>query len=311
MRNRDRKGAVPMTFDLSVITQRPETNRVVEKYFRLFPVYLRKESIRHHRYMLHVQPGIEFNLSLAGTASFVVGESVYKTTPGQLLVFPGDVPHQVFVEPTDHYRRAVICVNDVMLKQATAQFPDTLSPLHWFDSIPCHQFQLQMKTFAALRQTAMLMYQEQQEQKPGWQQMLVAQLMATIVTVGRLVDEQASPDIGRLPPRHVARELTDRCSAYIESHLYEDLSLTNVAHQFHVSPEHLTRTFKRETGVAFYQYVLLQRIEESKRLLLESADLSLTEIAYTLGFASSSHFTRTFRSVTNLTPREFRLQANS
>ncbi|GAA3405226.1 AraC family transcriptional regulator [Paenibacillus hodogayensis] len=300
-----------MTFELNMKTHRPETNRVVEKYFRLFPVYLRKESIKYHRYMLHVQPGIEFNLSLAGTAYFVVGERIYKTSPGQLLVFPGDVPHQVFVEPSDHYRRAVICVNDVMLKQATAQFPDTHSPLRWFDNVSCHQFQLQMKTFAALRQIAVAMYQEQQEQKPGWQQMLMAQLLSMIVSVGRLVDEQASPDIGRLPQRHVARELAESCCTFIESHLYEDLSLQTAARRFHVSPEHLTRTFKRETGIAFYQYVLLQRIRESKRLLLSDTGLSLTEIAYTLGFASSSHFSRTFRSIVKLSPSEYRLQAAS
>lgn len=296
-----------MTFDLNAITHIPETNRIVERHFRHFPVYLRKESIKPHRYMLHVQPGIEINLSLAGTAYFVVGEQVYRTSSGQLLVFPGDVPHQVFVKPAGSYRRAVVCIDDALLRQASAEFPLTPSPLHWFDRVPCHQIQLQMKAFTALRQTAMTMHEELQEQRTGWQQMLTAQLLAMIVTVGRLVDEQISGGVDRLSHRRVARELADRCCGYIESNLYEDLSLRAVANQFYVTPEHLTRTFKRETGVTYYQYVLLQRIRESKRLLSETP-MSLTEIAYTLGFASSSHFSRTFRGVTGLTPREFRLQ---
>lgn len=300
-----------MNLDLSVTHHRPDTNLIVEKHFRQFPIYLRKETIKAHRYNLHVQPGIEINISLAGTAVFVVGEQIYKTSPGQMLVFPGHIPHQVYVEKAASYRRAVICIDDPTLRQAKEAFPYAPSSSEWFDSVPCYQFQLQMKTFSAVKHTAMHMYNEWQEQKKGWQQMLIAELLGLIVTVGRMVDEQTASTYRLIPKYANSRELAERCCGYIEAHLYDDLTLTSVAAHFHVSPEHLTRTFKRETGLAFYQYVLLQRIQESKRIMAASRDVSLTDIAYTLGFASSSHFSRTFKSVTNMTPREFRLQAHS
>jgi AraC-like DNA-binding protein len=299
-----------MSVDLNLINHVPVANRIVERHFREFPVYLRKESIRAHRYKLHVQPGIEFNLSLTGTATYVIGERIYRTAPGQLLVFPGCVPHQVFVDDNAAYRRAVICVDDATLLQGAAPYPGLPSALHWFDNDCCRQFQLQMNKFSVIKQIALLMHKERQEQKKGWQHMLLAQLLSLTVIVERMVEEQADA-CTRAAPRYATRELADRCCSYIEAHLYEDLSLNNVAPLFHVSPEHLTRTFKREKGVAFYQYVLLQRIQESKRLLLTGDDTSLTDIAYALGFASSSHFSRTFRSVTNQTPSEFRLRSHS
>lgn len=298
-----------MNLDLDLLTHMPVGNPIVERHFRDFPVYLRKESIRSHRYKLHIQPGIEFNLSLTGTATYVIGDRICQTAPGHLLIFPGHVPHQVFVDEQSSYRRMVICVDDGLLQQQ-ASSPALPSTAHWFKHDYFWQFQLQMNKFSALKQTALLMYKERQEQKKGWQQMLLAQMVTLMVTVERLMEE-AEDAVVRTAPRAATRELADRCCTYIETHLYEDLTLNNVAQTFYVSPEHLTRTFKREKGVTFYQYVLLQRIQESKKLLLAGKGSSLTDIAYALGFASSSHFSRTFRSVTNQTPSEFRLQSSA
>src|SRR5262249_12785880 len=58
-------------------------------------------------------------------------------------------------------------------------------------------------------------------------------------------------------------------------------------------------------GLAPHQYVLEQRIDRAKTLLSETA-LSLTEIAYRLGFASQSHFTAVFRRLTSTTPEAYR-----
>ncbi|MEF3308273.1 AraC family transcriptional regulator [Paenibacillus sp. GYB004] len=298
-----------MKLDRVLINQLPVSNPIVENNFRRFPIYLRNESLRYHRYKMHVQPGIEINLSLAGTAVYVVGSRIYKTSPGHILLFPGHVPHQVFVDNADKYKRVVLCIDDAML-QAMAGSPAPAHSLEWFGSVPCHHIRLSMNMFALFKQIVQLMHTELMEQRRGWEQMMMAQLTSLSVMIGRMVDEQlAAYQQSRGPC--LPEDLADRCCQYIESHLHEDLSLQSVAELFHVSPEHLTRTFKREKGVAFYQYVLLQRIQESKRLMLARSDISLTDIAYTLGFASSSHFSRIFKSVTAITPREFRHRSQS
>ncbi|WP_240041077.1 AraC family transcriptional regulator [Paenibacillus ginsengarvi] len=296
--------------DLSLINHRPETNNVVERHFRRFPVFSRKESLKAHPYKLHVQPGIEINLSLAGSAIYVIGERLYTTTPGQLLIFPGHIPHQVFVDKNGCYRRAVVCIDYPTIHREQDSYPFPLSSLDWFDNVSCYQFQLQAKPFTTIKKAAAQMHSELLEQKKGWQRMIIAELLSLTVTVERVVDEQLAAE-HRLSQRHTSRDLTAQCCSFIESRLYDDLSLTSVAERFYVSPEHLTRTFKRDTGVAFYQYVLQERIQESKRIMRTNRDLSLTEIAYSLGFASSSHFSRTFKSITGLTPREYRLQSHS
>jgi AraC-like DNA-binding protein len=298
-----------LELDPILINQPPELNRIVERNFKRFPIYLRKEQLGAHREKLHVQPGVEINLSLEGEAVFVVGHQIYRQQPGQMILFPGNVPHQVFIDASRYYKRAVICIDDVFLRPNLSDSVIPLPHLQWFANVPCCHVQLEPKTFAMLKQTVFLMYEELQEQKTGWEQMLVAQMLSLAVMVKRIMEDE-SPHGRQLAPRNSSRELIALCCSYIDSNLNEDLSLQNVARLFHISPEHLTRLFKREKGMAYYQYVMLRRIMESKRLMAEHPDMSLTEIAYAVGFANSSHFSRAFKSVTGRTPSEYRNRAS-
>jgi AraC family transcriptional regulator len=63
--------------------------------------------------------------------------------------------------------------------------------------------------------------------------------------------------------------------------------------------------FKQSTGYTPHQYVISQRIERAKELL-KKTDLSITEIAYLLGFSTPAHFTHHFRRKTGIRPSEMR-----
>jgi AraC family transcriptional regulator len=91
----------------------------------------------------------------------------------------------------------------------------------------------------------------------------------------------------------------------IESDLSEDLSLSILANAAGLSEYHFLRMFKQSTGVTPHQYVINQRIERSKELL-KRTDITITEIAYLLGFSTPAHFTHHFRRKTGVTPSELR-----
>ena len=91
----------------------------------------------------------------------------------------------------------------------------------------------------------------------------------------------------------------------IESDLAEDLSLSTLANAAGLSEYHFLRMFKQSTGVTPHQYVISQRIERAKELL-KRTDMTITEIAYLLGFSTPAHFTHHFRRKTGVTPSELR-----
>jgi len=92
---------------------------------------------------------------------------------------------------------------------------------------------------------------------------------------------------------------------FIETNLHKDLSVETIAAHFHYSPSHLNRLIRRATGKPPSEYLRERRIARASRLLART-DLSITEIASTVGIANVAYFSRIFRSSTGTTPREFR-----
>ena len=104
-------------------------------------------------------------------------------------------------------------------------------------------------------------------------------------------------------PRSVGldRATLRRVSTYIEEHLAEDLSLSELAAVAYLSSYHFARLFKASTGFAPHQYVIGRRIERAK-LLLSTTNWSLTAIAHAVGFAHESHLALHFKRLTGLLP---------
>jgi len=86
-----------------------------------------------------------------------------------------------------------------------------------------------------------------------------------------------------------------------------ELSLARAASEAGMAPASFSRFFKRATGRTFISYVNELRIGRACRLLLET-DLTITEIAYRVGFNNLSNFNRRFRRIRGQAPREYRLE---
>lgn len=85
----------------------------------------------------------------------------------------------------------------------------------------------------------------------------------------------------------------------------ENLSLAEIAATVGVHETHLAREFRRRFGQTVGERVRYLRIEFACRQLSSSKD-SISEIALASGFFDQSHFARTFKSQTGMTPREYR-----
>ena len=96
-----------------------------------------------------------------------------------------------------------------------------------------------------------------------------------------------------------------RAKDYIADHQSETIKLHQIARALNVSTFHFCRKFKLETGVTFVDYLNRIRIERAK-ILLHNCNLSVTEVAYEVGFQSLTHFNRTFRKLVCSSPTEYR-----
>ena len=97
---------------------------------------------------------------------------------------------------------------------------------------------------------------------------------------------------------------------YCGNHFDEKLTLSALAKEFYVNQSALSRLFNRNLGVSFSDFINLLRVEEAGQLLLTTT-LSITEIAYQVGFANVRSLNRAFVKHRGLTPGEIRKAAQS
>ncbi len=93
---------------------------------------------------------------------------------------------------------------------------------------------------------------------------------------------------------------------FIDKHLAEPISLTQVAKNIGINVTHLSEKFKKVTGIKFVDYVARNRFERA-RDLLETIDLQISEIAFAVGFQSLSQFNRVFKKLSGKSPSEYRV----
>ena len=92
---------------------------------------------------------------------------------------------------------------------------------------------------------------------------------------------------------------------YLHENMAQKITLADIGQHTFFSPVYCDTVFKQEMGRSIIDYLLEQRIEEAKKLLLEGA-VSLRQIAEAVGFPDYNYFARTFKKRTGYTPIQYR-----
>ncbi|MEL6447746.1 MAG: AraC family transcriptional regulator [Pseudomonadota bacterium] len=138
--------------------------------------------------------------------------------------------------------------------------------------------------------------------------LMTSSLLTMIGT--QLLRTTQSPPTGASPNAESRASDVDmqRCITLMRDRLSDNISLTELAETFGLSPFHFSRVFKLATGYPPHEFQLRLRIEKARDLLLARPRKTVAEIAVTLGFADESHFRRHFRRLVGTTPGRFRAQ---
>jgi AraC-like DNA-binding protein len=103
------------------------------------------------------------------------------------------------------------------------------------------------------------------------------------------------------------RQVAGAAEAYLREHFREPLTVPEIASAVGVSPSHLHRIFRAETGSTLVSRVHRLRLEAAAQRLRET-DQTVLAIAQEVGFTSQSHLTRLFRRHYGCAPGRYRDQ---
>ncbi len=107
------------------------------------------------------------------------------------------------------------------------------------------------------------------------------------------------------------KTVADEIAEYLIIHSNEDISLAMLCKRFYFSKNYIILLFKEKYGSTPFSYLLSIRLENAKKLLLNSTQTA-EQIATDCGFSDYSHFYKAFKKNTSLSPNDWRKQfANS
>ena len=94
------------------------------------------------------------------------------------------------------------------------------------------------------------------------------------------------------------------CQNFIFNHLYDNITLSELAELTCLNPNYLSNLFKKEVGISILQFIQQTKIEEAKSLLSYSS-YTLAEISTLLNFHDQSYFAKVFKKFVGITPKQF------
>lgn len=104
---------------------------------------------------------------------------------------------------------------------------------------------------------------------------------------------------------HSMRDIVRQVQKDIDAHYYTPLTLTSLAEKYYVERSYLSRCFKQETGENLMPYLTRRRIERAMEQIREGKT-GLTEISFLVGYDDYTYFSRVFKKIAGVSPREYK-----
>lgn len=220
-----------------------------------------------------------------GTKRFVAGGLHEKTGAGTILVLPPDIAHHGGADDEHGCAYRAFYPGPTLLRRLLADLPGVRLPSRALTFRHPALYQDLLATHHLMTAgTPLLVRQEK----------LTTTLGRVLAHVGRS-DPATAPAVS-----HAAiRKVRD----YIEAHADQDVDITRLAGLVDLSPSHLMRSFRQQTGIPIHAHLTRVRLRRARQLLL--AGEPAAEVAAAVGYADQSHFIRRFRATYGATPGSY------
>lgn len=267
---------------------------------RLFAIqymkYDQKTSMTSNHYHNHY----EIYYQLTGERYYFIKDRTYYIKKGDLVVININDLHKTTFAGAEIYERILINFKADFIKDFLGANID-INPLKIFQrDINVYSLCIADQSFA--EQLLFKMVEEDKNRGEGYSLYLKLSLLELLIFLSRL---SYKSQLRYLEFPSSLHKKISNIAKYININYTNRLTLKELSDTFEVSPFYLSRTFKEVTGFTFIEYLNVTRIKEAQKLLIES-DLNVTQISERVGFDSSTHFGRVFKSVAQLSPLKYR-----
>lgn len=282
-----------------------------EKYFRdgeSFSIIPHAEAAKDGL-ILHSHDFVEICYVYSGCGYHVIEDQEYRVAKGDLFLINYEMTHGFYRGPDDlELTTYNILFKPGFLDESLLPFNDfsslTMSYLfknEWDEDLVSEDLRLNHTDQREFDQLVIKMNREYSDRQDGYNAILRAYMIEFIVMMMRGFHNRSAND--PVQPRKAS--MIEAAIQHLDSHYNETISLVDLARKTFISKNYFCQLFKEITGMTVSQYTQQMRIEEAIKLIRDT-DMSMSEIAYEVGYSDYKAFYVIFKKLNGISPNEFK-----
>ncbi|MBD1383271.1 AraC family transcriptional regulator [Metabacillus arenae] len=239
-----------------------------------------------------------------GKGTFFIDQSIQFMNEGDLFILPGNVIHYAIPDKENPVTSTAIFFDPLMV--SNQKYSNHYSYLQIFDECvnsKNFRYVLNLEQRNNIVKHLDNLYTEITQKKLGYIQAITIILQSMLLYSSRSIlqtPKKGEDSENSLP--NWFKKVLDHIELNFTNQVVDLVSLSEYAE---ISPEHLSRVFKKMTGMNVSEYITSKKILLAKERLIHTND-TVETVAKGCGFNSMPHFHRTFRKYFGMTPSNYR-----
>ncbi len=270
----------------------PEFESASTEFFRdkdLACLEIRRSFYRNSSFAPHTHDTVSLGAILAGAGHYTQKGTSQAIAAGDVVIIPPDEVHACNPRPDDSWGYLMFHIAEECLEEIAK---DLLGRRRRGLQFPSRTFQDPTVYRRMLR-----LYRVVKEGES-----LLEKETAMVDTLTALLPRLTNLGPPKSPRQDAPRVVT-LAKDYLAGALEKNVSMKELSHVTGVGVHHLLHVFRDAVGMPPHAYHVQMRVKEARRLLLDG--YSIVDSALETGFCDQSHFTKKFKRVVGLTPREY------
>lgn len=270
-------------------------------YSPIFPI--EAKLINDINSIPHWHPELELMLVYEGLVTIGKNSEQRVLKKGDIAFYSAGDIH--FYESKEKHSTVLIIVfRPELIDSVIDLSKDEQATITFLDSLAVKALKLEEATVNEMRSCLDSIYRELSAHKQDYTIFVKAYLIKLFGLFSRYIPKSAFELDGDMAtPTNV--KLIQKAIRYIEYNFSDDITLNDISKHLNISPCYFSRVFSSVTGLTYKNYLNKTRIEKAHNLI-ETTNLSITDIAYECGYNSLRTFNRVFKEFKGYTPSSLR-----
>lgn len=266
-----------------------------------FDMAYRKENVTYP-VGPHTHNAVEIYFTLNDLPDVLLNDTVSAVPAGTLIIIPSYCIHQLYHEAGATYERYVLSINSEWIRSLLCDHSKDYSYLYESQE-PVFLFPDKGQKKELIRHFNRLLSVSDNASPKA----IISFLMLFEMIHNSVLEMQKNYKLSRFNlPVSSTQQKVNQMIAYIQDHIHDNISISDISEHFYMNPDYLARLFKSHMHITLGKYITLMKISAAETMLREG--MSVAKVQETLGFSSYAHFFKTFQKTTGISPSKYRKQ---